>query len=214
VILIDTRGEARGSAMTKACKKADGENDRESALLQRVAKQDRDAITELYRIYHARLFKFIFRLTRSYAAADELVNDIMLLVWQNAAAFRSESKVSTWIFGIAYRQAMRRVGRRQITLSQHAELDSLPCNDNVDIETEDWVWRGLQALPAAQQLTVVLVFYLGLSYSETAEVIRCPVNTVKTRMFHARSKLRKYLTESGTANITKDERHGGINAKR
>jgi RNA polymerase sigma-70 factor (ECF subfamily) len=200
--------------MTRTCKKPDGQNDRESALLQRVAKQDRDAITELYRIYHTRLFKFIFRLTRSYTAADELVNDIMLLVWQNAAAFRSESRVSTWIFGIAYRQAMRRVSRRQMTLFQHAELEELPGNDNTDIETEDWVWHGLQALPAPQQLTVVLVFYLGLSYSETAEVIRCPVNTVKTRMFHARSKLREYLAESATANMTKHDRYGGVNAKR
>lgn len=200
--------------MTIASKTPDGENERESALLQRVAKQDRDAITELYRIYHARLFKFIFRLTRSYAAADELVNDIMLLVWQNAGAFRGESKVSTWIFGIAYRQAMRHVSRKQMTLSQHLELDELPCNDNTDIETEDWVRRGLHALPAAQQLTVVLVFYLGLSYSETAEVIRCPVNTVKTRMFHARSKLRKYLAEPATANTANHERHGGTNANR
>jgi RNA polymerase sigma-70 factor (ECF subfamily) len=214
VILIDPRREARGSAMTKACEKPDGQNDRESALLQRVAKQDRDAITELYRIYHARLFKFIFRLTRSYAAADELVNDIMLLVWQNAAAFRGESRVSTWIFGIAYRQAMRRVSRNQVTLSQHAELEELPCNDNTDIETEDWVWRGLHALPAAQQLTVILVFYVGLSYAETAEVIRCPVNTVKTRMFHARSKLRKYLAESATANTANTRGMGGTHATR
>jgi RNA polymerase sigma-70 factor (ECF subfamily) len=202
--------------MTKACKKSDGANDRESALLQRVAQQDRDAITELYRIYHARLFKFIFRLTRSYGAADELVNDIMLLVWQNAATFRSESRVSTWIFGIAYRQTMRRVSRRRMTLFQRAELEELPGNDNTDIETEDWVWHALQALPAAQQLTVVLVFYLGLSYSETAEVTQCPVNTVKTRMFHARSKLQKSLAESATAtaNMTNHEKRGGKNAKR
>jgi RNA polymerase sigma-70 factor, ECF subfamily len=198
-----------------AGKKPDGENERESALLRRVAKQDREAIAKLYRIYHARLFKFIFRLTRSYAAAEELVNDIMLVVWQNAAGFRGDSKVSTWIFGIAYRQAMRRVTRKQISVSQYAEPDELVLDDNTDIETEDWVWRGLRALPAAQQLTVVLVFYLGLSYSETAEVTRCPGNTVKTRMFHARQKLRKYLGDSAMGVMADDQTQcGKTNANR
>jgi RNA polymerase sigma-70 factor (ECF subfamily) len=195
----------------KANKRPDGENERERALLQRVVEQDKDAIAELYRIYHARLFKFIYRLTHSYAAADELVNDIMLLVWQNAASFRGDSRVSTWIFGMAYRQAMRRVSRKQMTLSQYADPDELGRADDTDLETEDWVWRGLSALPAAQQLTVVLVFYLGLSYSETAEVTCCPVNTVKTRMFHARRKLREYLAESATATAATAEIATGNN---
>jgi RNA polymerase sigma-70 factor (ECF subfamily) len=185
------------------------ENERESALLQRIVQRDRDALTELYRTYHARLFKFIFRLTGSYATADELVNDIMLLVWQNAAAFRGHSKVSTWIFGIAYRQAMRRVTRRQLGLPGYNDPEEVGYDGTIDVETEDWVWRALRALPAAQQLTVVLVFHLGLSYSETAEVMQCPVNTVKTRMFHAREKLRTWLTESAQAHTTHGNRlHG------
>jgi len=192
-----------------AGRKPDGENERESALLQRIVQRDRDAITDLYRIYHARLFKFIFRLTHSYAVADELVNDIMLLVWQNAAAFRGDSKVSTWIFGIAYRQAMRCVTRRQTALSQNAHTVEPACDDSIGIETKDWVWRGLHALPHAQQLTMILVFYFGLSYSETAEITRCSVNTVKTRMFHARRKLRGYLVESATANPPNDGREHG-----
>lgn len=195
--------------MTTAEQTPGGENEREAALLQRVVQQDRDAIAELYRLYHARLFKFTFRLTRSYAAADELVNDIMLVVWQNAGAFRGDSKVSTWIFGIAYRQTMRRLTRRPTTLPQHADPDELGHDDATDVETEDWVWRGLRALPAAQQLTVVLVFYLGLTYSETAEVIQCPVNTVKTRMFHARRKLRAWLAESAQARTESGNRRHG-----
>jgi RNA polymerase sigma-70 factor, ECF subfamily len=191
---------------TQAGKKFEGDNESELALLRRIARQDRDAITELYRIYHARLFKFIFRLTHSYTAADELVNDIMLVIWRNAPAFRGDSKVSTWIFGIAYRQAMRRVSRRQITLPAHQHADDVPSDDRRDMETEDWVRRGLDALPAAQQLTMVLVFYLGLSYAETAELTDCPVNTVKTRMFHARRKLREYLTASATPGMPTDEK--------
>lgn len=169
------------------------QNDDELALLQRVAKKDREALTELYGIYQARLFKFVYRLTNSYTAADELVNDIMLVVWRNAADFRGESRVSTWVFGIAYRQAMRRVRRSQMRLWPRKDPDELPATGNRDLETEDWIRRGLALLPAAQQLTMILVFYLGLSYTETARLTDCPVNTVKTRMFHARRKLREFL---------------------
>lgn len=181
------------------------QNDDELALLQRVAKKDREAITRLYRIYHARLFKFVYRLTNSYTAADELVNDIMLVVWRNAADFRGESRVSTWIFGIAYRQAMRRMSRRQMRLWPRKDPDELASVGNRDLEAEDWIRRGLDLLPAAQRLTMILVFYLGLSYTETARLTDCPVNTVKTRMFHARRKLREFLEDS--ADAQHEDRH-------
>jgi RNA polymerase sigma-70 factor (ECF subfamily) len=175
------------------------ENERELRLLHRVVEQDRDAIAELYNLYYARLFKFVFRLTRSYGAAEELVNDIMLQVWRGAAGFRGESKVSTWVFGIAYRMAMRRLKRRKIKLSLHTDPDLLATDGRDLMETEDWVRHGLSQLPAAQQVTVQLVFYLGLSYEETAQVTQCPVNTVKTRMFHARRKLKELLVKSSEA---------------
>ena len=162
------------------------ENEEELVLLKLVATGDRSALTRLYLQYHARLFKFVFRLTRSYATADEIVNDTMLVVWDKAASFRRDSKVSTWIFGIAYKQTMRRVTRKQLQLSPLTDLDDSGHDHDADMEIEDWVRQGLHSLPAAQQLTVVLVFYLGLTYQETAAVTDCPVNTVKTRMFHAR----------------------------
>lgn len=177
-------------------KPANPENEEELQLLNRVAASDKRALTQLYVMYHARLFKFVFRLTRSYATADELVNDIMLVVWNKASTFRGDSKVSTWIFGIAYKQTMRRVTRKKLQLSPLTDIEGSGIDNETTIETEDWVRNGLHSLPAAQQLTVVLVFYLGLSYEETAAVTDCPVNTVKTRMFHARRKLKEYLSAS------------------
>ena len=177
------------------------ENEEELALLKLVATGDRSALTRLYLLYHARLFKFVFRLTRSYATADEIVNDTMLVVWDKAASFRGDSKVSTWIFGIAYKQTMRRVTRKQLRLSPLTDLDDAGHDHDAIMENEDWVRQGLHTLPAAQKLTVVLVFYMGLTYQETADITGPvntvnTVNTVKTRMFHARRKLKKYLSAS------------------
>lgn len=168
-------------------------DDRECELLRIVASGDRDAFSELFGLYHARLFKFTYRLTHSYSVSEELVNDILLLVWRKASTFRGASKVSTWIFGIAYRQTLRRLSRDRHAVLQYADgLDAI-ADDSVPTDTENWVRQGLRSLPPAQQITATLVFYVGLSYEEVSQVTGCPVSTVKTRMFHARRKLREIL---------------------
>ena len=168
-------------------------NDHEWDLLKRIAEQDRSAFSELYELYHTRLFKFVYRLTHSHAMSDELVNDIMLLVWRKAGSFRGGSKVSTWIFGIAYRQSLRRLSRDKSKLFEPIDTAELVADDGDGGDIENWVRQGLNALPAAQRITAVLVFYLGLTYEEVSEVTGSPVGTVKTRMFHARQKLRDIL---------------------
>lgn len=175
------------------------ENAAELALLKRIAAYDRAALTELYLAYHGRLFKFVYRLTSSHTIAEEMVNDVMLVVWRKADSFRGESKVSTWIFGIAYRLAMRRLSKRQKRLLR--QVDTMPelAAEEAPLEVEDWVQSGLDELPSAQQIAVILVFYLGLSYEEVASVTDCPVNTVKTRMFHARKKLRQFLAPTSSS---------------
>lgn len=172
----------------------DTDNDvRDRALVARIADQNRDAFSELYVEYQPRLFKFIFRLIQDYDVADELVNDVMLGVWKGATKFRGEAKVSTWILGIAYRQTMRRVSKKSISLATDFDLDSLSATGDPNVEREDWVRAGIETLPPVQRAAVILVFYVGLTYEETARIADCPVSTIKTRMFHARRKLKDAL---------------------
>ncbi len=168
----------------------------ERQLLDRIAGNDRDAFDELFKVYHPRLFRFVFRMTASYRTADEIVNDILLVVWQSAHTFRGDSKVSTWIFGIAYRRSLRQLRKRKFTTVPISDDTAVDENSHKRIEREDWVRRGIDELPPKQRLTVMLVYYLGLTYEETAAATGSPVNTVKTRMFHARRKLRDYLSIS------------------
>lgn len=165
----------------------------ERVLLEQVAAGDREALTDLYTRYYARLFKFVFRFTSSHPVTEEVVNDIMLAIWRSAKNYRGASKPSTWIFGIAYRQSLKRLSRKQLRIAPNLDVDQVAGGKENTLEREDWVQSGLEALPATQRLAVELVFYLGLSYDEVAEVTDCPVNTVKTRMFHARRKLKEHL---------------------
>ena len=172
-------------------------NTAEARLLQRIAENDGDAFETLFDSYYPRLFRFLFRLTRSHGAAEELANDVLLTLWKDADRFRGESKVSTWIFGIAYRQALAHLRKRKFKLVPFVEHDAAVDEAGDQFEREDWVRRGVEELPSKQKLTVMLVYFLGLSCEETAEVTGVPVSTVKTRMFHARRKMKLHLVESG-----------------
>jgi len=87
----------------------------DNELLTAIARGDRQALEELYLSYHRRLARFLSRFTPHYENVEEIINDTFMVVWQSAADFRRASQVSTWIFGIAYRTALKSVRRQKIT---------------------------------------------------------------------------------------------------
>ena len=172
---------------------------REVELIERVARRDRRAFEELYNLYHRRLGRFLTRLTRRYDLAEEIINDTFWVVWRSAREFRGESQPSTWILGIAYRKArnaFRSAARARAR--QNLEPPSFPLTSEEPARAEelrDWLAHALDALPVEQRLAVELCYELGHSCEEIATIMGCPVNTVKTRLFHARAKLQKLLPE-------------------
>lgn len=172
---------------------------RESELIARVARQDRRAFEELYNLYHRRLARFLARLTHRYDLAEEIINDTLWVVWRRARDFRGDSQPSTWIMGIAYRKA-RNAFRSAARTRARERLEgpvALPAADEpVRVaELRDWLGHALGRLPIEQRMAVELCYELGYSCEEIALIMGCPVNTVKTRLFHARAKLQKLLPE-------------------
>jgi RNA polymerase sigma-70 factor, ECF subfamily len=170
---------------------------REAELITRIAAGDRKAFEELYSLYHRRLARFLTRLTRHFDVAEEIINDTFLIVWRKARDFRGESQPSTWILGIAYRRA-RNAFRSATRITAGENLEGLlpPLTSNEPMHAEelrDWLLQALVQLPAEQRLAVELCYELGYSCEEIATIMNCPVNTVKTRLFHARAKLQKLL---------------------
>ena len=86
-------------------------NEAEADLLHRIASQDQYAFEVLYRIYYRRLTRFLDRITRRPQANEEVLDDTMFAVWRKAATFNGTSQVSTWIFAIAYRMALKALKR-------------------------------------------------------------------------------------------------------
>jgi RNA polymerase sigma-70 factor, ECF subfamily len=184
---------------------------REVELISRIAQGDRKAFEELYGLYHRRLARFLTRLTRRYDLAEEVVNDTFWVIWRKARTFRGDSQPSTWILGIAYRKARNAFRATARLAEKNLQVEQLPLTDETPADVEelrDWLGRALAELPVEQRLAVELCYELGHSCEEIATIMDCPVNTVKTRLFHARAKLQKLLPVLG-GSAPPAERGGG-----
>lgn len=169
-------------------------------LIARLCKSDEQALELLYHQYYNRLFRFISRVTRQEAIIDEVINDVMFLVWQKAATYNQNCKPSTWIFGIAYNKA--RQALRNQTFQNEDSLELME-EDGVtlgyddaglkQLEMTDWLTSAFDELSVEQRTVIELTYFEGLHYSEIAALMGCPENTVKTRMHHARKKLASLL---------------------
>jgi RNA polymerase sigma factor (sigma-70 family) len=172
----------------------------EISRLQSVADQDRNAFDALYRDYYPRLMDFLSRIAPHGGLAEEVVNDTMYVVWTRAGTFAGRSRVWTWIFGIAYKQAIKRLQRKsRLRLDKlPADWETLAENVSVDgdiskLQLQESLDKALQQLSASHRTVVELTYHFGYSYVEISKIVGCPVYTVKTRMFHARARLRRIM---------------------
>ncbi len=184
------------------------DDDAEADLVRRVAAGDRVALEALYRGYHRRLERFLCRLSRRADLIEEVINDTFWIVWRKADRFRGDSRVSTWIVGIAYRCALKALRQRG---AEAAEPDPDADNragwfdPNASRELNDWISKGLSRLTSEQRVTLELAYGAGHSLDEIAVIMECQVSTVKARMFHARVKLRNLLpTLAGRGTVRAD----------
>lgn len=182
------------------------EGDSDVELLARIAAGDRSAFEHLFHRYYPRLFAFVHRNARRFEPIDEVVSDTLLAVWHQAADFRGRARASSWILGIAYRKTLKALARerrrraREQALAGVAEPpDEAPGPERAVAAREEHraLERALAELSDEQRAVVELTFVEGCSYAEIAAILDCPVNTVKTRMFHARRRLRARLDASG-----------------
>lgn len=170
----------------------------EYALLQRIVEGDALAFEAFYKHYYPRLFRFILRTTRQSETIEELIQETLLVVWEKPERFNYESKISTWVFGIAYHKALKSMSKTA-RRSQDVDVDELSetigdpfANLAKNTETQDWLNYALGSLPVDQRAVIELTFYHDLAYQDIARILDCPENTVKTRMFHARKKLQAF----------------------
>lgn len=169
-------------------------------LLRQIAQnRDKHAMQTLYKSYQNRILPFLKRMTDDFELIEEIYNDVMVSVWNNAHQFKGDSKVSSWIFSIAYRSCLRMLKKAQMRerLYDAFSLFLLTANDDTDEPQEHprstEIEQAVKSLPAKQRLMVELSYFQGCSLQEISEIAKCPLNTVKTRLHHARNKIKLVL---------------------
>lgn len=172
-------------------------------LLGNIAKGDRLAMEALFARYRVRVFRFLARMVRNEATAEELNSDVFLDIWRQAGTFEGRSAVSTWIFSIARFKALNVLQRRpeaELDEEKAAEIEDHADDPEVALAKKDKaavLRQCLAKLSAEHREIVSLVYYQQKSVEEVAGIVGIPEATVKTRMFYARKKLSELLTEQG-----------------
>jgi RNA polymerase sigma-70 factor (ECF subfamily) len=171
----------------------------DALLIERILVRDIGAFEELYRIYCPRLTRFLSKLVQRPQIVEEVMNDTLMVVWDKADSFNGASKLSTWIFGIAYRKAMKALRKQDEPVEdpwadQRVSLDLSPEDELGRHRAQVLLHRAIAELSPDHRAVVEFTYFHEMGYREIADIMGCPVDTVKTRMFHARRHLKRRLS--------------------
>jgi RNA polymerase sigma-70 factor, ECF subfamily len=173
------------------------EDDNARRLLERCARKDERALAELHGLLARRIHAFASHRLRNEEDAVTVVIDTLHEVWKSAGRFRGDSRVSTWVLGIA------RFKTFAVLRAREPEMDDI--DDHRETLSSEWLdgeaaldrWQQeqivrtcLRGLSPAHRECIQLVYFEGMGLTEVANVQRVPENTVKTRLFHARKLMR------------------------
>src|SRR5262245_4280648 len=180
------RGEAAATSLEWAAAR---ESSSDKALIRLIAAGDQSAMRALFARYRVALYRWLLRLVDDGALAEDLLSEVFLDVWRQAASFEARSSVSTWLLAIARYKALS--ARRRRT---NAELDEAVPDIADDPEVTlknraEALRQSLLRLSPDHREVIDLAYYHGKSVKEIAEIVSISEATVKTRMFYARRKL-------------------------
>lgn len=185
-------------------------SDPDRATLMVIAGGDRQALATLYNRHACDLLGYLAHLIGDANEAEDLVQELFLVVWRDADRFRGASSVRTWLFGIAHNLGLMALRRKRSQSLDEATADRLTASgpDPVDLAAlaldRERLYAALATLPAAQRAVIELTFYHGLTRAEAAQVMDCPVGTVKSRLHYALRALAYVMSDENDELSTPD----------
>jgi RNA polymerase sigma-70 factor (ECF subfamily) len=173
-------------------------------LLLDIAGRDQPSLEAFYALFETTVYRFaLSRLNDSHAASD-ILNEVMMEVWKSAGRFKGQSRVSTWLLGITLHKVIDH--DRKQTRHKAQELDenviaNMVDNSDIDhaqvmvgVQDAEALQQCVQGLPDNHREVIHLAFFEDLGYEEIAAIVECPLGTVKSRVYHAKSMLKKCLS--------------------
>jgi len=173
----------------------------DSELITRLQQADLDALGVLFERYRARVFRTALAIVRDPAVAEDILQDCFLKIYSNAQRIDADRPLAPWLYRVTVNLSYTWVSRQhKRRVSLEAVVDCLmsptwlgPDQQAESIEIHDRVREAIRELNFNQRVVVVLHYLNGLSLEEIAEILKCPVGTVKSRLYYARENLRQRL---------------------
>jgi RNA polymerase sigma-70 factor (ECF subfamily) len=172
-------------------------------LIRLVAQGDRSAMQVIFARHHVRVFRFLVRLVRNEATADDIVSEVFIDVWRQAGRFEGRSSVATWLLSIARFKALSALRKRTDQPIDDESAEAI-ADEADDPETAEQkrdkgavLRRCIAELSREHREIIDLVYFHEQSIEEVAEIVGAPRNTVKTRLFYARKRLAEIAQEKG-----------------
>jgi RNA polymerase sigma-70 factor (ECF subfamily) len=176
-------------------------------LLAGIAAGSRSAMHALYSRHSVRVYRFVLRMVRDVATAEDIVSQVFLDVWKSAGRFEGRSQVSTWLLSIARFKVLTALRQRC-----HLEIDredvraladgAESAESLIDRASTGAILRGCIArLSPAHREIVNLVYFHETTVEEASRILGIPPATVKTRMFYARKALGELLRGAGVDSL-------------
>src|SRR5262245_55059501 len=170
--------------------------------------------------YFSRIHRAALVLSGNPWDADDLAQETFLVLSRQFDQFRGASSIYTWLYGILLnldrnhrRRGNLRRHKLRVLWDQESGVDRATPSAETSIEVAEWkhsLWGHVAELPDGQRHALVLRFSEQLPYDEIAEVLGCPLGTIKSRIFHALAALRKKLQFEQAVNAAAPQRHRGI----
>jgi len=183
-------GRTREAATSIAGPVTDGD---ERDLLVRIAARDREAMRDFHLLYYRRLARFVARVTDRRELVEDIVDEAFVTVWQRAGEFHGDSRVSTWVMGIAWRHGLASIQRERGLANQPMLSEIPPAVDSEYLESSDLLARAIRTLSPEHRALIDLAYVGAYSCDEIGVIMNCPVDVLKRRLFDARCRLRAEL---------------------
>ncbi len=187
----------------------------DAALVERVRQHDLSALGSLFDRYYAQVYRTAAAITHDSAVADDIAQDCFLKLYRYADRIDTSLPLAPWLYRVTVnlsytwitRQKRRRVSLEAVVDSLMSPVWHSPDHVAERNELQNQVHQAIRELNFNQRVVVVLHYLSGLSLEEIAEVLDCPVGTVKSRLYYARENLRHKLH---TVNWAHEVAHGFV----
>lgn len=173
-------------------------------LVKSFQKGDDTAFDKLYSLFYNRQYYFAFNMVRDAHAAQDMVQDVFLKIYQSIGTLTEPKAFSVWINQITYNHCLNYIDKMKRSGGVCEPLDNY---EGIEADTAQWdpyvqlsnkerrtgLMEALDSLPIGLKSAVVLKYFSGMKESQIAAVLECPVGTVKSRLYNAKRLLSKSL---------------------